>query len=408
MEGYRISNRIKYQVRWPVLFDRAVKNLFYLFIAASSIPSFAQNLPGRQYTTADGLVADRVTCAVQDDQGFMWFGTYFGISRYDGYQFTTIPLPEIQQNKYVSTLCTANGKVYAGFWFEGGLMEYSNGKATAYLLPEGNQKGSNITALVEHPVKGLLVAGGGNSVYHFIDGKFNFLFALDSNFTNIGIACLSIDRQGNIWAGTLKGLAVYTTAGRLLKLSEKNTIYLREHASGMLVLSGNGRDYQVQHYTRTADSFALSKNIWRSRTVLPILQNSFHHDKIWIADTSNRFICITPDGKANLSSSEDISGNDIHFIYADREHNLWIATHTGIVKMANLPALAYAFPVKAFGVADISGTDSLLWISNSQSLFTIQQQQLRKVPEFRSTVKRDLFGRIYSDGKYVWASGWQG
>jgi Two component regulator propeller len=33
------------------------------------------------------LSENRVTQIVQDDQGFMWFGTQHGVDRYDGYDF---------------------------------------------------------------------------------------------------------------------------------------------------------------------------------------------------------------------------------------------------------------------------------------------------------------------------------
>src|SRR5580700_9931796 len=38
-------------------------------------------------STADGLSETRVSQIVQDDRGFMWFGTQYGINRYDGYEF---------------------------------------------------------------------------------------------------------------------------------------------------------------------------------------------------------------------------------------------------------------------------------------------------------------------------------
>src|SRR5689334_16959673 len=34
-----------------------------------------------------GLSNNAVTCIYQDHQGFMWFGTYDGLNRYDGYNF---------------------------------------------------------------------------------------------------------------------------------------------------------------------------------------------------------------------------------------------------------------------------------------------------------------------------------
>src|SRR5579863_9624984 len=38
-------------------------------------------------STADGLSQTRVSQIVQDDRGFIWFGTQYGIDRYDGYEF---------------------------------------------------------------------------------------------------------------------------------------------------------------------------------------------------------------------------------------------------------------------------------------------------------------------------------
>ena len=37
--------------------------------------------------TADGISQTRVNQIVQDDQGFIWFGTPYGLNRYDGYNF---------------------------------------------------------------------------------------------------------------------------------------------------------------------------------------------------------------------------------------------------------------------------------------------------------------------------------
>src|SRR3954471_12300290 len=41
----------------------------------------------RRLSTADGLSQTRAAQIIQDDQGFMWFGTQYGLNRYDGYNF---------------------------------------------------------------------------------------------------------------------------------------------------------------------------------------------------------------------------------------------------------------------------------------------------------------------------------
>src|SRR5579862_4454569 len=38
-------------------------------------------------STAQGLSQTRVAQIVQDDRGFMWFGTQYGLNRYDGYSY---------------------------------------------------------------------------------------------------------------------------------------------------------------------------------------------------------------------------------------------------------------------------------------------------------------------------------
>ena len=41
------------------------------------------------FTTADGLVGNRVYAILADRQGLLWFGTDQGLSRYDGEGFVT-------------------------------------------------------------------------------------------------------------------------------------------------------------------------------------------------------------------------------------------------------------------------------------------------------------------------------
>jgi ligand-binding sensor domain-containing protein len=49
----------------------------------------AQQLPVKTYTVADGLAHDEVGAILQDSHGFLWFCTPEGLSRFDGYLFTT-------------------------------------------------------------------------------------------------------------------------------------------------------------------------------------------------------------------------------------------------------------------------------------------------------------------------------
>jgi len=58
---------------------------FCLFCIADH--ALAQKFFFKHYTVTDGLCANTIWDIEQDDQGYMWFGTKYGLSRFDGYNF---------------------------------------------------------------------------------------------------------------------------------------------------------------------------------------------------------------------------------------------------------------------------------------------------------------------------------
>src|SRR5438045_4126912 len=61
--------------------------IFFTFILTFN--SSAQNPPLKfdHITTAEGLSSNTVYGMLQDKQGFLWFATFYGLDRYDGYTF---------------------------------------------------------------------------------------------------------------------------------------------------------------------------------------------------------------------------------------------------------------------------------------------------------------------------------
>jgi signal transduction histidine kinase/ligand-binding sensor domain-containing protein len=56
-------------------------------VAAGSVQ--AQQLSMRQFNVADGLAHDQVTSLLQDSRGYLWAGTFEGLSRFDGSRFVS-------------------------------------------------------------------------------------------------------------------------------------------------------------------------------------------------------------------------------------------------------------------------------------------------------------------------------
>src|SRR5215475_3464124 len=66
--------------------SRVVKWPIFLLLISGLL--HAEQLPIKTYTTADGLAGNRVNQIFRDSHGFLWFCTYEGLSRFDGYRFT--------------------------------------------------------------------------------------------------------------------------------------------------------------------------------------------------------------------------------------------------------------------------------------------------------------------------------
>ena len=353
--------------------------LYTCFTVFVWLSVYAQTVPSKRYTTADGLVSDRLTCMVQDEQGFLWTGSFFGLSRYDGYRFVNIALPQVQQNKYVTALAATGGAVYAGFLFGGGLMEYRQGRATAFTLPAFKGETYNdVLTLCPHAIKGVLICGFGNSVYHFADGAFRYLFALDTSYLDVNYRHLAMDKTGNIWMATDKGLLVYTTAGRLMPVSADPTFSVQPSGKGVIavsLLTGNA----VISLVEVENGVFKTRKLGNTAAIVSVPQNNFQPEHTWLVDTSGRLISFASDGKAISFLTKGFTANDVHYLYSDRENNLWIATHTGLVKMSNLPSVFFPFQELGNGTGNVAGNDSSLWINNGRYLYLLRNEEIKKI-----------------------------
>ena len=99
-----------------------VRRVFFLLLTLMTVlaDSYAQTAPMfilQHYTTAEGLPSNNVQCVLKDRDGFMWFGTWYGLCRFDGKQFTTFNKPmkagsAIPPRKIESMVEDAQGRLW--------------------------------------------------------------------------------------------------------------------------------------------------------------------------------------------------------------------------------------------------------------------------------------------------------
>lgn len=62
---------------------------FTLFVVAVVEAAVIPDMKFRRLDTREGLSNSMVSCIFRDSQGYVWFGTGYGLNRYDGYRFRT-------------------------------------------------------------------------------------------------------------------------------------------------------------------------------------------------------------------------------------------------------------------------------------------------------------------------------
>ncbi|MCQ2311637.1 MAG: response regulator [Paludibacteraceae bacterium] len=97
--------------------NKQKNTIILLALIWASVVSAAPHYLVRHYSVDDGLSQSTVSCILQDSNGYMWFGTWDGLNRYDGYDFVSFK-PAItdnstDHNNRIDQLWEDSGMVYA-------------------------------------------------------------------------------------------------------------------------------------------------------------------------------------------------------------------------------------------------------------------------------------------------------
>jgi signal transduction histidine kinase/ligand-binding sensor domain-containing protein/CheY-like chemotaxis protein/HPt (histidine-containing phosphotransfer) domain-containing protein len=166
----------------------------------------------------DGLAQESVLAIVQDQDGFMWFGTQTGLSRYDGYRFTNFrnvvgDLSSLVNNWVRVLYVDHKGRLWIGT--DGGLALYhpESGSFSHYLPDEPAKRGNgnrHIRAIADDGKEGLWLATSDGLQHFDIASKrfatWHHVPGVADSLASDKISSLALDRDGRLWVGTSNGL----------------------------------------------------------------------------------------------------------------------------------------------------------------------------------------------------------
>jgi signal transduction histidine kinase/ligand-binding sensor domain-containing protein len=179
-------------------------------------------------STADGLSETRVSQIVQDDRGFIWFGTQYGIDRYDGYEFKVF----VHEAGRVNSL--AGAYVYSLFKDRSGMLWIGCNRVLDRFDPRTEtfthyrvetDELANLGSTVVHISQdrsGLLWLATGTGLHQLNPDTGKITHYRHSANGPLGLSTNNItwsgeDRNGDFWVGTADGLDKFDRAtGKVL------------------------------------------------------------------------------------------------------------------------------------------------------------------------------------------------
>lgn len=303
-----------------------------------------------------GLSANTVYTILQDRYGYMWFGTWDGLNKYDGYTFVTFDKKDGLSNEVINALIeTDDGNIWIGT--DDGLNCYNpmTEKVTVYRnspFDSTNLTSNHINFLLhDKPDRFIVCTDKGLNLFDLKTHEATRFQSRESGerrtrSNNFNYVMISSD--GNYWLATDFGLLEYNPKTR------ENIRHLNRPDHPESLADNNVRvvyeDPQKRIWVGTENGLSLLNRKTNTFT-------NFRHDPDDPASISNNFVeCLYEDsfgkfwvgtdgGGLNILNTDSlsftrvnpnetifqsVSNNRIYSIKEDSQGNLWFGTFNGV------------------------------------------------------------------------------
>ena len=353
----------------PYLRSLAASLLFFPLFATPSLAAtfLAEGYSVRVWQTEDGLPQNMVTSAVQTRDGYLWFGTYNGLARFDGERFQLFDsanTPGLQDRRVACLFEDARGTLWIGH--EAGVItRYREGKFEPFTLSSG-AIGEKVIGLGSDE-QGHLWAMRENGAIDSLDRNGNRIPSLIAP-AHPEVMAWTRNARGNIWVAE-NGRTARLADGKLNPLSfppSRGDNYVLSIAAaaqgGTWVLCDERiRKWENDRWTEDRGDFPAQRSPLSCSLEL-------RDGTLAVGTIYSGLYLLFRDGRRaiHFDHSNGLPQNWVRFLYEDREGNLWVgAGSAGLVSLHPTAFSVLNSPDQWQGctvLAVAPGPDGALWV----------------------------------------------
>ncbi|HEX6649726.1 MAG TPA: two-component regulator propeller domain-containing protein [Pyrinomonadaceae bacterium] len=308
----------------------------------------AEQLPIRTYTTADGLARDGVYKIIPDPRGFLWFCTYDGLSRFDGYEFVNYTVANGLPSRQVFDLLITRGGDYwvataGGVAHFNALAATSDSKFKAYVPTQ--RPGSEVIDDLYEDTAGTIWAATGNGLHTLRqtgdDWQMEYVNLTETD-QRLTLNAIVESPPGVLWIATEQGLFRRFRDGKVERFTEKDGLLHPDVRDVMIDPDG------TVWAATGAGLYRLVSNVQKGKSIVARLytkKDGMMTDNVYslLRTSSGQFWIATnfglsefspdplPDGGhfINYTQEHGLSDVGIRTIAEDHDGNLWIGSESG-------------------------------------------------------------------------------
>jgi len=380
---------VRIRARRAFVFGTVLANL--LLVAAPCALALDPNRRISQYghtvwRIQDGAISPPTSIA-QTTDGFFWITTAQGLMRFDGVRFMPWQPPlgqNLPSTHFSALLGSRDGSLWIGTtrglarWKDGQLRTYTDLEHPAGIFEIMEDDSGTIwaTRYGQYAHEAPLCSISEETLRCF--GK------KDGIPVTYGLG-LTHDSEGNIWFGSKvlvrwrSGTPATTYFGEIAELAKTDgviDIALGPSGTAWASLDGTGPQLGIRHYSGGQWTSYAVPGLDGAR-IRPGLLLVDRRGSLWVGTKNDGIYRICGGAADHYGVSDGLSGNDVGFIFEDREGNIWVLTDGGLDMFRDTALISYT---TRQGVSDsefhsvMALRNGAVWIGTAGALNILRKQ----------------------------------